>query len=791
MKKLTYTIVFLILLATVLYLFSSNLENSEILKLSNGEVVKIQNIDENIGEDIIIKSDKSEYKSPTSAEIYLSVAGGKTDETKFVQFLFPIDGSKIEKVEIKNGDVWEPLVVSSGSIESSHSDEIIEAIKKQKGIPETHSSIGFVSLINTTGTSILRLTISYPEKTMGEFWVEAFGNKGSYGLLDPSYGYDPTLVGYWKFDEGSGNVTGDSSGNNNTGSITGATWTSGKLGKALNFTSSQNNYVNLGQPVSLQITGAMTISAWVKQASLTDYNQIVSKAASSGQRGWGLRCSSSNTTCEFHIASDTDTQIHVGSDTSGISKTGVWMHLVGVYTPSVSLEIYKDGVLVERDIASIPASQFDQAVNASIGSRSNASLFFDGSIDDVRIYNRALSGTEVVKLYKSGVTKLYKTGTAKINSSQVGKIKDGLIGYWTFDGKDLSGTNAYDRSPVGTNTGTITGAVTTIGKAGQALKFDGTSAYVSSGNVSNSLRTITFWIKTPGTADTTYFKGNLDDIRFYNRVLSVSEIKQLYNMVGTAPALSSASPTAKILDLDGGTTYVDVVNGTITPHNFSGTIYVDGVVSSTIDDSWRFVVITTDSTVNASAVAMGRVGSPSLVVTDDFLGSANPLGGDWTTAVGTSAMKKVSNEAGGSAPNATNAAYWNANVFNNDQYAQIKALGWGGGGYDSPGVILRHNGSDFYTVYVNYNASRIYFTRYNGGAYTNVGGTSYTTYTFTAGHTLRAEIVGNVITAYDDGGVISTRTVTGADIISSGSPGLYCYSGDTTMRIDDFEAGDL
>jgi len=82
----------------------------------------------------------------------------------------------------------------------------------------------------------------------------------------------------------------------------------------------------------------------------------------------------------------------------------------------------------------------------------------------VRIYDRALEANEIEVLYKSGL--------AKINTSQNDKLTDGLVGLWSFNGPDMDGNEAYDRSGQG-NHGTISGAVPTIGRIGQALDFDG------------------------------------------------------------------------------------------------------------------------------------------------------------------------------------------------------------------------------------------------------------------------------------------------------------------------------
>jgi len=115
---------------------------------------------------------------------------------------------------------------------------------------------------------------------------------------------------------------------------------------------------------------------------------------------------------------------------------------------------------------------------------------WDGFIDDVRLYNRILTPDEIKRLYKMGSTA--KVGVATNN----GSLAQGLVGYWTFDGKDVVGVTAYDRSGQGNN-GTLTnGPSRAIGKIGQALDFDGTSGYVVTPTISNlsSIITVSFWL---------------------------------------------------------------------------------------------------------------------------------------------------------------------------------------------------------------------------------------------------------------------------------------------------------
>ncbi len=186
--------------------------------------------------------------------------------------------------------------------------------------------------------------------------------------------------------------------------------------------------------------------------------------------------------------------------------------------------------------------------------------YFGGSIDEIRMYNRALTASEVYQLNNSGKSKISATPSKSQSSN--------LAAVWTFDGKDMPSGTAKDISGNG-KTGYLHNVSTSTfyvaGKRGQALNFDGTDDYISVGNAYNGVKSVAFWIKADNT-------------------------------------------TKKILDLNGSVS-VEVSGGTITANNFAdATIYVNGAVSSTITTDWHHVVITTGTGINASAVDIGRIG---------------------------------------------------------------------------------------------------------------------------------------------------------------------------------------
>ncbi len=132
-----------------------------------------------------------------------------------------------------------------------------------------------------------------------------------------------------------------------------------------------------------------------------------------------------------------------------------------------------------------------ESVAFRIGAESDAGVPFDGKLDDIRVYGSALSASDVLKLYQT-------TAPAQ-------PVDTGLVGHWTFDGPDIAGSTAIDRSGFGNN-GTITGTTKTIGKLGQALSFDGVDDYVDSANSVSwtGAFAFAFWVWTLG--------GNDDDL---------------------------------------------------------------------------------------------------------------------------------------------------------------------------------------------------------------------------------------------------------------------------------------
>ena len=205
-------------------------------------------------------------------------------------------------------------------------------------------------------------------------------------------------VAAYAFGEGSGTTTADASGNGLSGTLSGTTWTAaGKYGNALSFNGT-SSFVDLGNPAALRLTGSMTWSAWVfATGTPADDGQIVAKSTGgAGSAGWQFKTSPDTGPHTFAIAVSGDGNTNAQRYSTTVRQLNTWYFVAGVYdAANKKLDIYVNGVLDDGALrGTIPASQFDPATNVNIGRRSGG-FYFRGTIDELRIYNRALSASEI------------------------------------------------------------------------------------------------------------------------------------------------------------------------------------------------------------------------------------------------------------------------------------------------------------------------------------------------------------------------------------------------------------
>ena len=189
----------------------------------------------------------------------------------------------------------------------------------------------------------------------------------------PSNGPGP--VAAYSFNEGAGTTVADSSGNNNPGTlINGPIWTGGIYGGSLSF-DGLSDYVDLGDPVNLQLTGSMTISAWINPAIFPfDDAAIVSKR-DSNEVGYQLDATKDTglRTIGFKLTNASGgTMFRYGATTL---QPNQWYHVAGVYDAAAkTLTVYLNGQLDNGLlIGTITASQLNSPLDVTIGKRTGRS----------------------------------------------------------------------------------------------------------------------------------------------------------------------------------------------------------------------------------------------------------------------------------------------------------------------------------------------------------------------------------------------------------------------------------
>ena len=208
----------------------------------------------------------------------------------------------------------------------------------------------------------------------------------------------PTLVGYWRFDDGTGTVATDSSGQqppNNGTLVAGPTWTTGKVGGALALDGS-NDLVDVHDSPSLEISGGITLAAWIKPNAVATQRVITKDYGTAN--GYELSLSSSgHAFVRFDQATSGDTY-RLDANASYPTDGNTWVHLAATYD-GATIKIYVNGVLDNSKATTftIGTNNVDLGLGADVGSGSGTNTL-KGQMDEVRIYNRALSDQDIQAL---------------------------------------------------------------------------------------------------------------------------------------------------------------------------------------------------------------------------------------------------------------------------------------------------------------------------------------------------------------------------------------------------------
>jgi hypothetical protein len=244
--------------------------------------------------------------------------------------------------------------------------------------------------------------------------IASFVYDGTYylGSFAASFGTTPSgllssLVSYWKLDGNSNDAVG---GNNGTDS--GIAYVTGKINNAADLDSS-SDMIDIGNPSNLQITGPMSISFWFKTTTTNNTSghpfSIINKADNSSQDSWLVYQETGTSGMVFSFCGNGSCSSRQ-SAVIPIPDTG-WHHWVGTFDPNdTAFHVYLDGVAQSFTPGGTwsGTSIYNSTSDVIIGNKSSPSNWGSlATIDELGVWTRILSSTEVSQLYNSGSGRQY------------------------------------------------------------------------------------------------------------------------------------------------------------------------------------------------------------------------------------------------------------------------------------------------------------------------------------------------------------------------------------------------
>jgi hypothetical protein len=218
--------------------------------------------------------------------------------------------------------------------------------------------------------------------------------------------FNSSLVAHYTFDD----TASDSAGSNNGTLVGGPTYVSGKIGKALQFDGVDDKVT--APLTTSELTTGMTVSLWIKNNLAGSGQQILLTNSGAGNYSFAYQFGNR---LAFTKDGSTDLAARTSSN-FGELPVGAWVHLVMAWdgSPTASnVSFYRNGVLIGHDINTDGVSLGAGAAPLTIG------VSVNGTLDDVRIYNKALSTDEVAQLYALGGGTVAESPTPPINPPPV------------------------------------------------------------------------------------------------------------------------------------------------------------------------------------------------------------------------------------------------------------------------------------------------------------------------------------------------------------------------------------
>jgi hypothetical protein len=324
----------------------------------------------------------------------------------------------------------------------------------------------------------------YKRKT--NFMAEIIGRVGWRNYVPVNNPLWDNLLAYWSGD----NTANDSKGTYNGTLVNGATYSTGKIGSGFSL-DGVNDYVDLGNVLNFDGSTPFSVSSWVYTSSgvpQTYFSKIGDGWKGyelSVNLGWGVR---------FYLSGS----IGLIDLTINGQLENEWQHIVFTYDGSKNangVNGYINGVLRSKNINTNTLTGIvSTTTNAQISGRGGSSQIFNGSIDEVGVWNRAITSAEITELYNAGAGKQYVAPVVSL-------ITTGLV-------MNLDASNALSYTGTGTswtdlsgggNNGTLLNGTSYSSENGGTLVLDGINDYVKINNGTGlnlgNEYTFSIWVK--------------------------------------------------------------------------------------------------------------------------------------------------------------------------------------------------------------------------------------------------------------------------------------------------------
>jgi serine/threonine protein kinase/tetratricopeptide (TPR) repeat protein len=248
------------------------------------------------------------------------------------------------------------------------------------------------------------------------------------------------LIGWWKFDDNKGRITSDFSGHRRNGYLMGdACWETTYRGGTVRL-DGENDYVKCGNDSAFNITDAITITAWIKlnKFAARRHDPIISKGDSSWRlQRWGI----TDKVCFVIECIDNKVSTGIRKAYRAMARTRIddnqWHHIVGTYN-SEHIDIYIDGILYDSVNApgAINCNDYEVCIGGNL-ERWDMDPEWNGSIDDVRIYNRFFHRDEIIEMFY--FEDAYENGKPVVEAGEMQEIT------WPDNTARLDGTAIDDQ----------------------------------------------------------------------------------------------------------------------------------------------------------------------------------------------------------------------------------------------------------------------------------------------------------------------------------------------------------